>query len=288
MSTLGGAAAYVTLDSGETWSTQHNQPTAELYQVDISDDFPYRLYAGQQDKTTISVLTATRPRIPTVCTSPVDSAKRLVPMRLNIHRWAPTSTTTWRPRRRVRSSSKSWMHNAIKVLPSHLYDNAWSLAFFTYSHERYEPCTFPNGSFHGTPEEAFEIDAAYFQPGLGGEELEPLSQSGVAKSTVEAYEAFSRRIIFARDQRRSQLESIGRAKGMDGEQPSRAPSHLLSGGNGVGMVEEKSQPSKGIIQYCAWQRLFPVSSKDGRFALDQGSPPNYRNGARANNLCHFT
>ncbi|MGB3862907.1 MAG: hypothetical protein WA915_12535 [Candidatus Aminicenantaceae bacterium] len=47
--------ANVTLDGGETWSTQYNQPTAELYQVDISDDFPYRLYAGQQDNTTISV-----------------------------------------------------------------------------------------------------------------------------------------------------------------------------------------------------------------------------------------
>ena len=47
--------ANVSLDGGATWSTQHNQPTAELYQVDISDDFPYRLYAGQQDNTTISV-----------------------------------------------------------------------------------------------------------------------------------------------------------------------------------------------------------------------------------------
>jgi photosystem II stability/assembly factor-like uncharacterized protein len=47
--------ANVTLDGGKTWSTQYNQPTAELYQVDVSDDFPYRLYAGQQDNTTISV-----------------------------------------------------------------------------------------------------------------------------------------------------------------------------------------------------------------------------------------
>ena len=47
--------ANVSLDGGETWSTQYNQPTAELYQVDISDDFPYRLYAGQQDNSTISV-----------------------------------------------------------------------------------------------------------------------------------------------------------------------------------------------------------------------------------------
>jgi photosystem II stability/assembly factor-like uncharacterized protein len=47
--------ANVTLDGGKTWSTQYNQATAELYQVDISDDFPYRLYAGQQDNSTISV-----------------------------------------------------------------------------------------------------------------------------------------------------------------------------------------------------------------------------------------
>jgi photosystem II stability/assembly factor-like uncharacterized protein len=47
--------ANVTLNGGVTWSTQYNQPTAELYQVDVSDEFPYRLYAGQQDNSTISV-----------------------------------------------------------------------------------------------------------------------------------------------------------------------------------------------------------------------------------------
>ncbi len=47
--------ANVTRDGGATWSTQHNQPTAELYQVDVDDAFPYRLYAGQQDNTTVSV-----------------------------------------------------------------------------------------------------------------------------------------------------------------------------------------------------------------------------------------
>ena len=47
--------ANVTLDGGVTWSTQHNQPTAELYQVDIDDNFPYWLYAGQQDRSTIRV-----------------------------------------------------------------------------------------------------------------------------------------------------------------------------------------------------------------------------------------
>ena len=47
--------ANITRDGGATWSTQSNQPTAELYQVDISDEFPYRLFAGQQDNSTISV-----------------------------------------------------------------------------------------------------------------------------------------------------------------------------------------------------------------------------------------
>ena len=49
----GGAT--VSIDGGETWSTQHNQPTAELYQVEVDDQFPYWLYAGQQDNSTIAV-----------------------------------------------------------------------------------------------------------------------------------------------------------------------------------------------------------------------------------------
>ncbi|HSJ08698.1 MAG TPA: hypothetical protein VK928_02265, partial [Longimicrobiales bacterium] len=45
----------VTRDGGATWSTQDNQPTAELYQVDLDDRWPYWIYAGQQDNTTIGV-----------------------------------------------------------------------------------------------------------------------------------------------------------------------------------------------------------------------------------------
>ena len=47
--------ANVTLDGGKTWSTQLNQPTAELYQVHVDSQFPYWVYAGQQDNTTIMV-----------------------------------------------------------------------------------------------------------------------------------------------------------------------------------------------------------------------------------------
>jgi len=44
--------ANVTHNGGKTWSTQFNQPTAELYQVEVDDQYPYWLYAGQQDNST--------------------------------------------------------------------------------------------------------------------------------------------------------------------------------------------------------------------------------------------
>ncbi len=47
--------ANVTLNGGQTWSPQTNQPTAEFYRLTVDHQFPYRLYAGQQDNTTISV-----------------------------------------------------------------------------------------------------------------------------------------------------------------------------------------------------------------------------------------
>ena len=47
--------ANVTRDGGQTWSTQNNQPTAELYQIAVDDQFPYWIYAGQQDNSTIMV-----------------------------------------------------------------------------------------------------------------------------------------------------------------------------------------------------------------------------------------
>ncbi len=48
--------ANVSHNGGKTWSTQFNQPTAELYQVEVDDQYPYWLYAGQQDNsTTIAV-----------------------------------------------------------------------------------------------------------------------------------------------------------------------------------------------------------------------------------------
>ena len=39
----------------------------------------------------------------------------------------------------------------------------WSLAFYTYSNERYEPCVFHNGTFFGTPEEGLDVGAVYLR-----------------------------------------------------------------------------------------------------------------------------
>jgi photosystem II stability/assembly factor-like uncharacterized protein len=47
--------ANVSFDGGRTWSTQANQPTAEIYGVWLDDQFPYRLYGAQQDNNTVIV-----------------------------------------------------------------------------------------------------------------------------------------------------------------------------------------------------------------------------------------
>jgi len=49
----GGAT--VTLNGGKTWSDINNQPTSEFYRLTTDNQFPFRLYAGQQDNTTISI-----------------------------------------------------------------------------------------------------------------------------------------------------------------------------------------------------------------------------------------
>jgi photosystem II stability/assembly factor-like uncharacterized protein len=47
--------ANVSIDGGRTWSTQANQPTAEIYQVAVDNQYPYRIYGAQQDNTTVIV-----------------------------------------------------------------------------------------------------------------------------------------------------------------------------------------------------------------------------------------
>ena len=48
--------AQISYDGGESWSTYHNQPTAQFYRVTTDNHFPYRIYAAQQDNSTIRIL----------------------------------------------------------------------------------------------------------------------------------------------------------------------------------------------------------------------------------------
>jgi hypothetical protein len=45
----------------------------------------------------------------------------------------------------------------------HCGQGQWSVAFFAYSSEKYEPCALPSGSFFGSPEEGFDVGAVYLQ-----------------------------------------------------------------------------------------------------------------------------
>jgi photosystem II stability/assembly factor-like uncharacterized protein len=47
--------ANVSYDGGRTWSSQMNQPTAEIYGVWTDNQFPYKLYGAQQDNTTVII-----------------------------------------------------------------------------------------------------------------------------------------------------------------------------------------------------------------------------------------
>ncbi len=48
--------AQVSFDGGKIWSSYHNQPTAQFYRVTTDDHFPYRIYAAQQDNSTVRIL----------------------------------------------------------------------------------------------------------------------------------------------------------------------------------------------------------------------------------------
>ena len=47
--------AQVSFNAGTTWSTYHNQPTAQFYRVTTDNSFPYRIYVAQQDNSTLRV-----------------------------------------------------------------------------------------------------------------------------------------------------------------------------------------------------------------------------------------
>ena len=49
----GGAS--ISVDGGQTWTQQENQPTAQFYHVAVDNNWPYRVYGAQQDNTTVAI-----------------------------------------------------------------------------------------------------------------------------------------------------------------------------------------------------------------------------------------
>lgn len=47
--------AQISFDAGENWSTYMNQPTSQFYRLTTDNHFPYRIYAAQQDNSTIRI-----------------------------------------------------------------------------------------------------------------------------------------------------------------------------------------------------------------------------------------
>jgi photosystem II stability/assembly factor-like uncharacterized protein len=45
----------VTFNGGKSWSTLYNQPTGQFYRLITDNGYPYRIYSGQQDNSTISI-----------------------------------------------------------------------------------------------------------------------------------------------------------------------------------------------------------------------------------------
>jgi photosystem II stability/assembly factor-like uncharacterized protein len=56
--------ANVSFDGGRMWSSQMNQPTAEIYGVWLDNQFPYKLYGPQQDSNTIIISSQAEPYTP--------------------------------------------------------------------------------------------------------------------------------------------------------------------------------------------------------------------------------
>lgn len=45
----------ISFNGGKTWSVQSNMPTAQMYRINVDNQFPYRIYGGQQDNTSVVI-----------------------------------------------------------------------------------------------------------------------------------------------------------------------------------------------------------------------------------------
>ncbi len=55
MITAADQGTVVSVDGGKTWSSWYNQPTGQFYHIAADDQFPYKIYSGQQDNGTVKI-----------------------------------------------------------------------------------------------------------------------------------------------------------------------------------------------------------------------------------------
>ena len=51
--------ANISFNGGKSWSTQKNQPTSQFYRVNVDNRFPYWVYGGQQDNSSVAIKSST-------------------------------------------------------------------------------------------------------------------------------------------------------------------------------------------------------------------------------------
>ena len=49
----------ITFNNCKSWSPLNNQPTAQFYRVNVDNRFPYWVYGGQQDNTSVMIQSRT-------------------------------------------------------------------------------------------------------------------------------------------------------------------------------------------------------------------------------------
>lgn len=54
--------AEITFNTGQSWSSLNNQPTAQFYRVNVDNQFPYKVYGGQQDNSSVVISSRTNGR----------------------------------------------------------------------------------------------------------------------------------------------------------------------------------------------------------------------------------
>jgi hypothetical protein len=80
-------------------------------------------------------------------------------------------TRPWYPKHQIKLRFKGQFcyldssENGGEVFPlgrlRHFSEDSWSLAFYTYSNERYEPCVLAHGDWRGTIEQAISVCETY-------------------------------------------------------------------------------------------------------------------------------